>query len=130
MGNDNKGLYRKYDVRRVDGKKDPPGAQYFVLRVDNDPHALQALLEYASSVSEENPNLASDIRALASSAMLGAVAGDSVEGARIGRLEMVKCGVCEMEHWVLRLEEGDNSISYRCLITMQAWTRLKPTRKE
>ncbi len=27
------GAFRKYDVRRVDGKQDPEGAEYFVLRV-------------------------------------------------------------------------------------------------
>ncbi len=55
------GLFRKYDVRRVDGKRDPAGAEYFVLR-DDDPHARAAVLAYANSAEATHPQLAADLR--------------------------------------------------------------------
>lgn len=45
-----KGLYRKYDVRRLNdltGKHD--GCDYFVLDLNHDPHAAVALIAYATS---------------------------------------------------------------------------------
>lgn len=39
-----------------------PGAKYFVLRFDTDPHAVAALLTYADSVEVTNPQFAEDIR--------------------------------------------------------------------
>ena len=39
-----------------------PDAVYFVLRLDEDPHARIAAIAYAQSVQRENPQLAIDIR--------------------------------------------------------------------
>lgn len=39
-----------------------PGAVYFVLRLDEDPHARKATLAYADSVEADNPIFARDIR--------------------------------------------------------------------
>ena len=39
-----------------------PEAQYFVLRLDKDPHARTAALSYADSVESINPDLANDLR--------------------------------------------------------------------
>ena len=55
------GLYDKYHVERKDGTPCDPEAQYFVLRVDEDPHALKALKCYAVSVRTDNARLADDI---------------------------------------------------------------------
>jgi len=38
-----------------------PDAQYFVLRIDCDPHARAALLVYATSVAADNPQFAGEI---------------------------------------------------------------------
>ena len=124
-----KGLHRKYAVTRVDGQEDGPEAQYFVLRVDKDPAALSALVAYAGSVRKENPELADDLDIW----LLSIVLGDKGEvGTKIGRLEMVACAICERVHWVLRLpqEEHPETVTYRCLVTMQTWTRLYPEEKE
>ncbi|MHC4617411.1 MAG: hypothetical protein ACYTEQ_06625 [Planctomycetota bacterium] len=58
-----KGLYDKYRVEKVDKPTDAD-AQYFVLRVDTDPHARAALRAYADSLESagENKLLVSDIR--------------------------------------------------------------------
>ncbi len=56
-----KGFYDKYKVSKTDGETDPD-ADYFVLRLDNDPHARIAAYHYALSVKEENPNLAFDLQ--------------------------------------------------------------------
>lgn len=60
------GLFRKFDVRRVDGS-DAPGAKhdgcrYFVLDVDHDPHSVPALVAYAAAVEATHPQLAKDLR--------------------------------------------------------------------
>ena len=60
------GLFRKYEVRRTDGRDSPGGdrfgAEYFVLDVMNDKHAGRALRAYAESVEETHPALAADMR--------------------------------------------------------------------
>ena len=55
------GLYAKYLVSLADGTPRDPGAQYFVLRVDADPHARTALRAYAAAVREDNPLLWVDL---------------------------------------------------------------------
>ena len=55
------GLYEKYTVTKNGGNQDPE-ADYFVLRLDKDPHARAAAKAYADSIKDENPNLAFDIR--------------------------------------------------------------------
>ena len=53
MGDRNRGLYGKFEVRRVDGSDGPGGkhggCDYFVLDITHDPHALPALRAYAAS---------------------------------------------------------------------------------
>lgn len=54
------GIYNKYVVGKVAGFIDPE-AEYFVLRIDTDPHARAALKAYAHSVMKENRNLSFDL---------------------------------------------------------------------
>lgn len=61
MSKKQKGLYKKYKISKVDGGKIDPKAEYFVLRIDKDPHALNALKEYAFSVSIQNTKLSNDL---------------------------------------------------------------------
>lgn len=60
------GVYRKFDVRRVDGSSEPGGkhhgCEYFVLDVTHDPHARAALAAYAAAVEATHPTLAADMR--------------------------------------------------------------------
>jgi len=56
------GAFRKYDVLRVDGKQDPDGTDYFVLRA-GDPLAVAAIDAYATAAQGEYPMLAADLRA-------------------------------------------------------------------
>jgi hypothetical protein len=56
------GVYDKYVVTKKVGICDPD-AEYFVLRIDTDPHARVALKAYAQSILEENRNLAFDLLA-------------------------------------------------------------------
>lgn len=63
------GLYAKYTVVKnydPEGKHDD--CMFFVLDVDHDPHAVPALLAYAASVRDSNPELASDLDRLAGEA--------------------------------------------------------------
>jgi len=60
------GLFRKFDVRRVDGSDQPGGKHhgctYFVLDLDHDPHARQALVAYAAACESTHPALSADLR--------------------------------------------------------------------
>jgi hypothetical protein len=74
MADRKKGLYDKYKVTRIDGEDrreglrgGPPGrhygCEYFVLDLNHDPHALPAILAYASSAEEDGYRaLAKDLR--------------------------------------------------------------------
>jgi len=55
-------LYTKFEIRYADGRPIPEEAEYFVLRIDDDPHARQAMLTYADEVSWENPRFGAAIR--------------------------------------------------------------------
>jgi len=66
MADRNRGLYRKFEVRRTDGRDEPGekycGCRYFVIDLDHDPCAFAALMEYANQCAEDKPLLASDLR--------------------------------------------------------------------
>lgn len=55
------GLRQKYIITKVSGKPTDPDAKYFVLRYDEDPHAVRALMTYIRSIEIENPELAADL---------------------------------------------------------------------
>ena len=62
MGNYKKGGYKKrYIISKTNGKPVDPMADYFVLRLDADPHARKALYAYSDSVKYDNPKFASEI---------------------------------------------------------------------
>ena len=64
MGNYKSGGYeKKYIIQKADGSKVDEEADYFVLRLDTDPHALIALEAYANSVKSINEPLAKDLMA-------------------------------------------------------------------
>lgn len=60
------GLFRKFDIRRVDGSDAPGGkhhgCRYFVLDVEHDPHSVPALIAYAAACEATHPQLAKDLR--------------------------------------------------------------------
>lgn len=55
------GLRLKYQIIKTSGKPIDPEAKYFVLRYDEDPHAVRAIIRYVASIKEENPELAWDL---------------------------------------------------------------------
>ena len=57
----NGGLDNKYIITKKDGRPTDPNAVYFVLRLDKDPHALNAINTYLNSVRKDNPELARDL---------------------------------------------------------------------
>lgn len=69
MDDAQKGLYRKYEVRRTNGSSEAGGkhehCRYFVLDLDHDAHAAPALRAYADSCEAGFPALAADLRKLA-----------------------------------------------------------------
>lgn len=70
------GLYQKFTVTRTDGKDAPGGkhekAEYFVLNLITDTHALPAIAAYADSCQEQYPLLAADLRAKVATAVTAA----------------------------------------------------------
>jgi len=67
MGDKNRGLYGKFEVRRTDGSSEPGGkhhgCEYFVLDITHDPFAVAALAAYANACEADYPLLAADLRA-------------------------------------------------------------------
>lgn len=62
MGSYKKGGWEyKYHIEKVDGSPVDPEAEYFVLRLDKDPHARVAAMAYAESVRRVNYQFADDI---------------------------------------------------------------------
>lgn len=62
MANYKKGGYeKKYIISKANGKPTDPNADYFVLRLDKDPHSHKALIAYMESVREDNEELANDL---------------------------------------------------------------------
>lgn len=76
------GLYRKYNVSRVDGTDCPGGkhenCRLFVLDADCDPHARVALRAYSESCRSEYPALAADVATLANYNLVGSLRCDAV----------------------------------------------------
>lgn len=58
------GLDNKYTVTKTNGDPVDPNAVYFVLRLDKDPHALNAIETYMKSVAKDNKVLAEDLSKL------------------------------------------------------------------
>ena len=60
------GLFKKFEVKRLDGSDDPGGkhhgCEYFVLDLDHDPYARAVLLAYANACWTTYPKLAHDLR--------------------------------------------------------------------
>jgi hypothetical protein len=56
-----RGLCGKYKIEKRDGSTDP-NAEYFVLRIDKDPHARFAAYAYADVCEKDNSLLADDLR--------------------------------------------------------------------
>ena len=54
-------LIKKYIITKADWTPVSSEADYFVLRLDTDPHARRAARAYAKSIRLENPQLANDI---------------------------------------------------------------------
>lgn len=65
MSDKQRGLYAKYEVKRLDGSSEPGGKHencfYFVLDCDHDPHAAKALHAYYQSCRKDFPFLAEDL---------------------------------------------------------------------
>lgn len=68
MNDTERGLYRKFAVKRRDGSSEMGGkhyrCNYFVLDLDHDPHAAAALAGYAVSCRDEYALLARDLQAI------------------------------------------------------------------
>ena len=65
MSDTKRGIYGKFKVTRTDGSDQPGGkhhgCRYFVLDLDHDPHAGEAMMVYALACAKTNPDLAEDI---------------------------------------------------------------------
>jgi hypothetical protein len=54
--------YDRYIIKKSNGEPVSKDAQYFVMRIDKDPHARIAALAYADSVEADNPKFARQLR--------------------------------------------------------------------
>ena len=64
---ESQGLFRKFEVRRVDGSDKPGGkhhgCRYFVLDLDHDQHADAAMAAYAQACKNTHPALSAELEA-------------------------------------------------------------------
>lgn len=82
----NRGLYRKYEVRKVIAQRDQRGemgqvlvpitGEYFVMR-ETDPHAIAAINAYAQSCKDDYPTLAVELTDMAHRWALGHLEGSN-----------------------------------------------------
>lgn len=56
-----KGMFNKYEVKRIDGKSDRENCQYFVLDLCHDPYAKPALQAYIDALPQEFELLKNDL---------------------------------------------------------------------
>jgi hypothetical protein len=65
MGDKTRGLYDKFEVKRIDGQSEPgqkhEGCQYFVLDLTHDEFAPYAVMAYAKVCKDKYPELAKDL---------------------------------------------------------------------
>lgn len=101
------GLFRKFDVRRVDGSDQLGGKHhgclYYVLDVDHDPYAAAALGAYADACKESHPELARDLREKWGAAdtidTLRAQLAEQEDMAAVGRALMEAVKTYAPKHW-------------------------------
>jgi len=55
-------IINKYRIEKTDGTPIDDDAEYFVLRIDNDPYAREALREYARCIEHINPSAWRELR--------------------------------------------------------------------
>jgi hypothetical protein len=58
------GIYGKYRIEKTDGTPIDPQAQYFVLRLDTDRAACEAMRTYAHEIRRRNPILSRELTAV------------------------------------------------------------------
>jgi hypothetical protein len=64
MPDTDKGLFNKYEVKRIDGKPGRENCQYFVMDLCHDPYAKPALEAYIKALPEEYALLKADLTKL------------------------------------------------------------------
>lgn len=61
MPDTDKGMYNKYEVKRIDGKPGRENCRYFVLDLCHDPYAKPALEAYINALPKEYDLLRKDL---------------------------------------------------------------------
>lgn len=83
MSDQERGIYRKFDIKRTDGSSKKGGKHercaYFVLDLQHDKFAIPALRAYALACHREFPDLAQDIKRIAKDADPNWMAADLME---------------------------------------------------
>lgn len=117
------GMFRKFEVRRVDGSDQPGGkhhgCRYFVLDLNHDQHAPAALRAYAAACRATHPQLANDIEREFGSAT--AAAPDSAQQGEAvnysyASTQSTRCAGCgELKHTPLRIDAMGGYVCLTCI---------------
>ena len=97
---EDRGLYRKFDIRRMDGSsrkgKKHHGCKYFILDLDHDPFAVPALRAYAEACRGQFPVLAADLLLIAGNRDPAAPEGKPTHGcgAPLDQVHTKSCRWC------------------------------------
>ncbi|MFA6235347.1 MAG: hypothetical protein WC824_14320, partial [Bacteroidota bacterium] len=117
----NWGLYKKYNVSRVDGRDAPggdkEGAEYFVLDLTHDSFAYYALMEYIRQCKDHFPNLAEDLRGLIC---------DVMEKSKTKQIETWKKEKENLKRLPPNLEWPDPCAAEECMIPLWDWDSEAP----
>ena len=77
IGDKNRGIYKKFEVTRTDGKSAPgekhENCRYFVIDLDHDQFAGPAIQAYANACKDEYPALSRDLLSIVDENMIGKI---------------------------------------------------------
>ncbi|CAJ8845363.1 gp03 [Burkholderia pseudomallei] len=109
------GLYRKFEVRRVDGSSEPGGkhhdCEYFVLDMTHDQHARAALRAYADACASTHPELSADL--------IARYALAPIEQPAVAPIDMLLfCPKCGVQH----VDAPEKASEGHPVLYADAWT--------
>ena len=107
------GLYGKYIIQKADGSPVDPEADYFILRLDADPVARIAALEYAIQTDDQKLGEMLEKRVMDHVFSKDDQCRKRVEGWPIGQIKQLRKQIAAKDARIKELEEANRNIDKR-----------------
>lgn len=107
------GLYGKYIIQKADGSPVDPEADYFILRLDADPVARIAALEYAIQTDDQKLGEMLEKRVMDHVFSKDDQCRKRVEGWPIGQIKQLRKQIASKDARIKELEEANRNIDKR-----------------